>query len=239
MNPWNPWHVKVAATLAVVGVALGTWYAYRKKEMYAGVSRVVHVLPCCTAASVQTLGQQYPLAELNVWNPERLSEFTRSMYPLIWEALEKHPNTPRTDLWRVLLGAHFGGLIVSENVRLRESDLDRYFPTRDKEIVLFTESEWTDPEDTRMRDQPIRRGIPEEAVRVSFRVFSASVPHHPFLRKMLDRQLYHLDTLTIQSEYDSWYATGKVCWSTCYAEFGRTDPTVERVPLKQTQRMMY
>jgi hypothetical protein len=236
----NAWQIKVATALALVAVGLSAWYMYRKKEMYVvGVTRVVHVLPCCADESVQALRKQYPLAELNVWTTERLVGFTQHSYPLIWEALEKHPSTPRTDLWRVLLGAHFGGLILSENVRLRDSDLDRYFASQGKEILLFTESEWTDPLDARMRDEPIRRGIPEEVVRLSFRVFSASAPHHPFLRKVLDRQMYHLDTLTIQSEYDSGYATGKVCWSTCYAEFGRTDPTVERVSLDEANTMVY
>ena len=184
------------------------------------------------------LQKRYPDMKVKLWTKPETEKFVRTHYPHVWKTLEKHASRPvqYIDVIRVLLVYHFGGLSIQYGGSLH-SEIHDYFASGKQTALLFTEYVWNE-NDHREVSKRLRKGVPEEQIRVLLGMFSASISKHPYFLKVLERQCNNLEQYDVQEDYDILFISGNACFSTCYAEFGHNDPSVQLVDLQRTWQLV-
>ncbi len=189
-------------------------------------------------APIESLRQYAPDFEIRLWTWSRARDFCRQQYPEVWTTVEKCPHpTMMVDILRWLMVLHFGGIYwqVSTTPLVPMASL---LPAPGKSVRLFTEFVLTPAQCLAMAAEPIRRGEPEEPVRVLNQVFAAE-PGATFIRKMLDLVLERNRTHVPERDYDVLYVGANAALSTAYDRFGKNDPGVELVDRETSKRLLH
>ena len=172
-----------------------------------------------------------------LWTYDKAEDFCRSHYPDIGRLMHTlaHP-TMRVDVLRWLVVWHFGGIYWQYDMNPL-APMDRMLPSKGKEAKVFTEFVADSKHCRKMAAEPIRRGEPEEPVRILNQCFSA-IPRQQFIRKVLDLILERSRTLVPKKDYDILYICANAAVSTVYDQFGKHDAMVERVSRADTRSLM-
>ena len=187
-------------------------------------------------APYERVRQCAPDFEVRLWTYDRARGFASEHYPEIWAALQSVPRPMMiVDVLRWLVVHHHGGIYWQYGSTSRVP-MTEFLPSPGKAVKLFTEVVITPEFARQMAFEPIRRGEPEERVRIRNQVFSAA-PRSDFVASVLDLQLMRLKSHPVCRDYDVLFVTGPALCSTVYDRCGPTDPRVELVPLDQSERM--
>ena len=178
-----------------------------------------------------------PDFEMRLWTLSPTKDFCQQYYPSLWEALMKCGRViMMMDVLRWLIVNHFGGIYwqMSTTPLMRMS---AYLPPPNKHVRLFTEFLLTPAQCMAMAAEPIRAGKPEEPIRISNQVFSAS-PGSPYRQKTIDFLLKRIQTMTPKKDYDVLYISANAAVSEAYDTFGKSDSSIELTDLTTTRRMI-
>lgn len=178
-----------------------------------------------------------PDFEVQLWTLKRAEEFAEENYPdigkLMWSLA--HP-TMMVDVLRWLVVYHFGGIYWQYDMNPLVP-MTRMLPPEECQVRLFTECVVDDAWCREVAQIPIRRGEPEEPIRVCNQAFSAT-PRQPFIKRVLDLIVERATRLTPQEDYDILYICANAAVSTAYDRYGKDDPAIDLVPEPETRRMM-
>jgi hypothetical protein len=165
---------------------------------------------------------------VRMWTgPELQKEF-----PKMWTTSLKESARPTqmVDLFRWAVVARYGGVYLQYGTRVHNDNLDRLRPSSGHTVKLFTERVLTTEQCQEAgRRHTIRRGVPEEPVRVMNQVFSASVVEHPFIVRCRDTILRNMVERKPVHDYDILYLGANALVSTLYDVWGTTDRSVQLV----------
>ncbi len=178
-----------------------------------------------------------PDFEVRLWTYSKAKEFCSSLYPSVWDVVQKCPHpTMMVDILRWVVIHHFGG-IYWQMTTTPLTDMNHLLPSEGKTVRLFTEFNSTPDQCRLMAAEPIRNGEPEEPIRVLNQVFSAQ-PKTYFIQKHIDLILKRNLTYTPRKDYDILFIGANAALSTSYDRFGKTDPTVELINLENSRLML-
>ena len=175
-----------------------------------------------------------------MWTYSKAKNFCLKHYPKIWSVLQQHAARPvmYVDVLRWLVVYHFGGIYWQyHSIPLVES-MTGFLPCNGKQIRLFTECILTQEFAQQMAQNPIRRGEPEELVRVASQVFSCSTKKNKILRKLVDFLVTRVKKNKVHCDYDILYISGNAGISEYYDQCMQHNPRVELVSLEETGKMI-
>lgn len=148
-----------------------------------------------------------------IWDKKKSYNFILEEFPIwvpIWNSCTR--KVMLSDLLRTLVVYRYGGMYRDIDL-VNKVDIKSVWEKRG--TVLFTETIMGQAEaDLVGVNEPIRRGKPEELVRVANYAF-ASAPFEPFLYFLLHEMRIRFD-LPVKNDYDILYITGPALWSTIY-----------------------
>ena len=179
-----------------------------------------------------------PDARFHLWDRDELEPLANDYEPGLWEELF-HLSRPvmAVDILRWLILYRFGGLYWQIGC-VPWYPIDAFVPDNpDVACRLWTENVMLPEQCRQMAAKPIRKGIPEEPVRIAIQVLY-SRPEAPFALKMLSFLLDRVRALVPREDYDVLYITGNAAMSEAYDRFGKNDPHVELMNLAQTRQMV-
>ncbi len=156
--------------------------------------------------------------KIKLWTLSKLLKFTYKFYPKyikIWEKI-KHP-VQAVDFYRLLIVYHYGG-IYWQYGSIKKNDIDNFIPQEDFSIKLFVEKILEKDFSNEMKFKPIRKGKPEELIRVAYQCYSA-YPKDEFLYYCIKKSWKNLNTLEVKSQYDILYIGGNAMFSEAYDEY--------------------
>lgn len=178
-----------------------------------------------------------PDFDVRLWTFPLCRDFCIQYYPSVWDVLKTCPRpVMMIDVLRWLVVSHFGGIYW----QMRTTPLvpmQNFLPSPGKAVRLFTENVMSPAQCQAMTAEPIRAGKPEEPIRISNQVFSAS-PGAPYLQKTIGFLLNRIQTMTPKKDYDVLYISANAAVSEAYDTFGKNDSDVELTSLEQTRRIM-
>lgn len=158
-------------------------------------------------------------ANIYMWTYPELREFSNKHEPGLWDRLwskVKHP-TQIVDFYRWFVVYHLGGIYWQY-----ESEYHmplKMLKSKDNDVVLLTESIISKTFAEKIgREQIIRKGIPEEEIRVANQVFW-SKPHSKFVKHVMDSILERLDKYTVNNDYDILYIGANAMISEVYDRY--------------------
>jgi hypothetical protein len=154
-----------------------------------------------------------------MWTLSKLRAFTRKEYPGVWEFLWNRIDRPTqlVDFMRLLVVYHFGGVYLQYGSKLF-IELAFLLPANKAQTRLFTESLISEEVSAKGVKIPIRRGKPEETIRIANQMFS-SVKHGAFLRFCLKKYLKNINTWRVSCDYDILYLGANAMTSEAHGEF--------------------
>lgn len=181
-----------------------------------------------------------PNAHVIMWTHSKTKEFCAKYYPAIWDTIEKFSqrNVMYIDILRCLVVHHYGGIYWQYDCIPYCSSMLEYLPSKDKKLRLFTETIISQEFSKRMALEPIRKGRPEEIVRVATQVFSANERKNSILIDHVAFQLQRMLTDKLICDYDLLYITANAAMSEYYDRFAKCDKDVELVSLELAQKMV-
>jgi len=155
----------------------------------------------------------------------------RSEFPDVWNYAVKESVRPTqiVDLMRWVVLWKYGGLYLQYD-SVPHVSLERFLPGQSSEVRLFTETVLT-PEQSKQNAfiDPIRKGVPEEPVRVCNQVMSVIRPHHPFVELCCETILHNLRHTKATTDYQILWSSANTCISTLYDQVGQHNPTIELI----------
>jgi len=159
-----------------------------------------------------------PEYNIKLWTLSKIKQFTNEFYPIyneIWDKI-KHP-IQAVDFFRLLIVYHYGGIYWQYGSK-QKVDLQWLTPPKDKNTQLFVECIINKNFANKMKNEPIRKGKPEELVRVVLGLFVA-LPKDKFLDYCIKKSWKNLNTLQVKSQYDILYIGGNAMFSEAYDEY--------------------
>lgn len=178
-----------------------------------------------------------PDFEVKLWDYPATEALCLEHYPDIWRVANEQPRPMMlVNTLRWLMVYHFGGISWQYDMNPLVP-MERILPSPGKECRVFTEFELTPAQCRIQAPEPIRKGEPEETVRIPSQAFAA-VPRHRYMKAVVDFIHGRCQTYTFKRDYDCQFMSGNAAASTAYDRFGKNDPTVERIGLAETRRMM-
>tara|TARA_X000000368_G_C22911056_1_gene658572 strand:- start:46 stop:882 length:837 start_codon:yes stop_codon:yes gene_type:complete len=159
-----------------------------------------------------------PEYKIKLWTLSKIKKFTNEFYPMyneIWDKI-KHP-TQAVDFFRLLVVYHYGGIYWQYDSK-QKVNLQCFAPPHDKNTRLFVEMVLNKKYANEMKNEPIRKGKPEELVRVSNQCYSA-LPKDKFLDYCIKKSWKNLNTLQVKSQYDILYIGANAMISEAYDEY--------------------
>lgn len=179
-----------------------------------------------------------PNYNVRMWTLPDCKQFVRQFYPDYEHIIF---NTPRpvmmVDILRLLIVYHYGGIYWQYGSKPLV-DMDNFLPSVGKNVKLFTEIILTPEFANTMKNEPIRKGEPEELIRVCTQIFSAN-PRHPYLLALFKNAVQNMQTYPIVRDYDILYTTGNAMMSTMYEKVGRYQQDIELVGNDRLKEMIY
>lgn len=185
--------------------------------------------------------KSYPDWRIEMWTLPKLREFSKKHYPGIWERAWKAASRPTqiVDLYRWIVVHHFGGLYFQYSSQLMV-DPEMLLPSRGKGVRLFTEFVWFSPLLRQMPAWrfPIRKGQPEERLRIMNQLFSAT-PKHPYIQLTWQTILARMERFKPECDYDILFIGANAFVSEVYEQVGQKMLNdVELLNFWQTRRMV-
>ncbi len=178
-----------------------------------------------------------PTFRVRLWTFDQSARFADAHYPGVWPLMMSLARpTMMVDIMRWLVVYHYGGIYWQYEMDAL-AGMDQALPGPGKSVKLFTEFVNDSDYCRRMANEPIRKGIPEEPVRVCNQCFAA-VKNHPFVKQVLDTILNRSATLVPRRDYDILYICANAAVSTVYDQVGVVDRHVELVSKADTRQMM-
>ena len=178
-----------------------------------------------------------PNFEVKLWDYYTTEAFCLKHYPKIWKVARALPRPMMlVNTLRWLVVYHFGGISWQYDMNPLVP-MERILPSPGKEARVFTEFVLNPEECLIKASEPIRKGEPEESVRVPSQAFCA-VPRHRYIKSAVDLIHERSKRHVFKRDYDCQFMTGNAAASAAYDLFGKNDPTVERVPRDETWQMM-
>lgn len=159
-----------------------------------------------------------PEYKIKLWTLSKIKQFTNEFYPIyneIWDKI-KHP-VQAVDFFRLLVVYHYGGIYWQYGSK-QKLDLQFFTPPKDKNTRLFVECIINKDFSNKMKNEPIRKGKPEELVRVVLGLFVV-FPKDKFLDYCIKKSWKNLNTLQLKSQYDILYIGGNAMFSEAYDEY--------------------
>ena len=159
-----------------------------------------------------------PEYEIKLWTLSKIKQFTNEFCPMyneIWNKI-KHP-TQAVDFFRLLVVYHYGGIYWQYGSK-QKVNLQFFAPPQNKTIRLFVETILNKNFANKMKNEPIRKGKPEELIRVANQCYSA-LPKDKFLDYCIKKSWKNLDTLKVYSQYDILYIGANAMFSEAYDEY--------------------
>lgn len=177
-------------------------------------------------------------AEFHLWGQEELEALSEGYRPGLWKELSGLARpVMAVDILRWLVLYREGGLYWQLGC-VPWRPLEAFVPENpDVECQLWTENVMTEAECRAMAAKPIRKGLPEEPVRVTIGVIYCK-QGAAFAKRMLDFLLERAKRWTPQEDYDVLYITGNAAMSEAWDRFGKDDPRVELTGLEETRQMV-
>jgi len=180
-----------------------------------------------------------PSWEVKMWTLSKVKEFSNENYPGIWEIVWDAVDRPTqaVDLFRILITYHYGGIYWQYGSK-QLCDLQFFVPNSRKRRILFVEAIYSKAMCNQMSVVPIRKGKPEEAVRICNQIFSA-YSKDPFLEYCLKKSLDNLKNYKVTCDYDILYIGANAMMSEAFDEFikGKYLKTTMLVPMNIHHRM--
>ncbi|MDY0144491.1 MAG: hypothetical protein RBS84_00685 [Kiritimatiellia bacterium] len=175
--------------------------------------------------------------DVRLWTYPKAMALCEEHYPDIWATLQTVSRpVMMVDMLRWVVVHHHGGIYWQMNTTPLVR-MESFLPAAGKGVRLFTEFDLSEDQCQKALIEPIRRGEPEEAKRISTQVFSA-VKGAGFIKQMIQFLLARLRQHTPTRDYDILFIAGNAAASTGYDQFGKNDATVEVVGLADSRRMM-
>ena len=159
-----------------------------------------------------------PKYKIKLWTLSKIKKFTNKFYPVyneIWNKI-KHP-TQAVDFFRLLVVYHYGGIYWQYDSK-QKVKLKYFIPSQNKRTRLFVECILSNEFADKMKNEPIRKGKPEELVRVANQCYSA-FPNDKFLDYCIKKSWKNLNTLEVKSQYDILYVGANAMISEAYDEY--------------------
>lgn len=186
--------------------------------------------------------ENIPNGRVVMWTWSKMESFCLLYYPEIWTTLKLSTTRPImfVDILRWLVVYHFGGIYWQYCSLPLSSSMSDYllFENSLKKIKLFTEAIITEEFSQKMADQPIRKGQPEELIRVVTGAFSSLDRKNPALLDIVNFLLERLKTEKALVDYDILYITGNAAISTYYDLYGQFNEEIELVSLEKTKKLI-
>ena len=160
--------------------------------------------------------------DVKLWGLSELKSFISEYYPKyfsIWRLI-KHP-MQAVDFLRLLVTYHFGGIYYQYD-SVQKAALDKFVPPVNKVGRLFVEKIISELYSKKMANERLRRGKPEELLRVANQVFSA-YPKNEFLLYCINKSWNNLNNMTVRSQYDILYVGANAMFSEAYHEYPYKD----------------
>jgi hypothetical protein len=175
--------------------------------------------------------KQYPDFRIEMWTLPKLKQFVAEQYPNYESTIFNLPRpTMIVDFLRLLIVYHYGGIYWQYESKCRNK-LELFLPRVNKNMKLLTELVLTDDLCKKAGEEQIRKGVPEESVRVCNQIFSA-VPRHPYVLKLFERAIENMNRVgEIKCDYDILYVGANAMMSQMYNEVGQYRTDIELVPL--------
>lgn len=178
-----------------------------------------------------------PDFDVQLWTYSKARDFCSCLYPSVWNIVQKCPHpTMMVDILRWVIVHHFGGIYwqISTTPLLGMKDL---LPSTGKKVRLFTEFHLSPGQCQNMAAEPIRKGEPEEPIRVLNQVFAAE-PQTDFIQKHIALILERNVSCVPKNDYDILFIGANAALSTSYDRFGKNDPSVELMSLEKSRCML-
>lgn len=200
----------------------------RLKENYMDFSQTFY----------QDMVKMYPDFRVEMWTLPKLKHFVTEHYPTYESLIFNLPRpTMIVDFLRLLLVYHYGGIYWQYESKC-QTNMEYFLPRDGMNVKLFTEIVLSDDQCKKMANEPIRKGVPEEAIRVCNQVFSA-VPKHPYLFQLFDQAVKNMNRIgKIQRDYDILYIGANAMMSQMYNTVGQYQSDIERVPMGIVKQMV-
>lgn len=187
--------------------------------------------------SYEKMKEKYPEYMIKLWTLPDLQQFLRDFYPEYYDIIFNLPRPVMiVDFMRLLIVYHYGGLYWQYGSDAKV-EMDRFLPSKNKNVKLFTEAVLTPEFCEKMKEEPIRNGEPEEPVRVYSAMFSA-IPKHPYLRYLFLTAVENSKKYNVKRDYDILYIGSNAMMSTVYDRIGQNWNDIELVDYDTTNDMI-
>lgn len=188
-------------------------------------------------APYERMRKYAPDFEVKLWDYRAAEAFCLEHYPDVWRDLKSAARPVMlVDSLRWLVVYHFGGVYWQYDMTPL-APIERMMPAAGMQARMFVEFILSEEQCRRMAEQPIRKGVPEEPIRVLTQTFSA-VPRHPFVWKTFALIMERIRTLELKCDYDLLYISANAVASTGYDLYGRPDPAVELTSREDTRKLI-
>jgi len=186
----------------------------------------------------EELKRNNPEYNIKLWILPDIQEFIRDFYPEYYDIIFNLPRpTMIVDFIRLLVVYHYGGIYWQYASISKVSSTDAFQPSPNKKVKLFTESVLSQSYADKMKDEPIRKGEPEELTRVCNQVFSA-VPKHPYMLMLFMTAIENSKKYEVKKDYDILYIGANAMMSSVYDKIGKLRDDVELIDYKRTKKMI-
>lgn len=187
----------------------------------------------------QQLQESHPEYNVKMWTLDDCKKFVKKFYPSYESIIFNAPRpVMMVDILRLLIVYHYGGIYWQYGSKPLVG-MEQFLPNSpSKNVKLFTEVMLTPEFSNEMRKEPIRRGEPEERVRVCTQIFSA-IARHPYMFELFKTAVENMQAYPIQRDYDILYTTGNAMMSTVYDKVGKHRNDIELVGVNQLSTMAF
>lgn len=186
------------------------------------------------------LVENHPDWMVTMWTAPKLRDFSEKHYPGLWDRAWSAAARPTqiVDLYRWVVVYHFGGVYFQYQSQMNVEP-EMLLPSKSYGVRLFTEFVWFSPFIRKIPAWrfPIRKGAPEERLRIMNQLFSAT-PRHPYALLSWTEILARMERMKPSCDYDILFIGANACVSELYERFGSHISDVELLNFWQSRRMV-
>jgi|694.fasta_scaffold03093_30 hypothetical protein len=189
-------------------------------------------------SSYEDLKKNNPDYNIKLWTLIDIQDFLKKFYPEYYDTIFNLPRPVMiVDFMRLLIIYHYGGIYWQYGSERKVDSMDIFLPSPNKKVKLFTEIIISQEMSNIMKDEPIRKGEPEEFIRVYTGIFSAFPKHH-YIHTLFLTAIENSKKYRVQKDYDILYIGGNTMMSSVYDKIGKQLEDVELVDYYTTTKMI-
>jgi hypothetical protein len=180
-------------------------------------------------SSYEDLKKNNPDYNIKLWTLIDIQDFLRQFYPEYYDTIFNLVRPVMiVDIMRLLVMYHYGGIYWQYGSERKAESMDMFQPSPNKKVKLFTETIISQEIANTMKDEPIRKGEPEELIRICTQIFS-SFPKNSYIHTLFLTALENSKKYTVEKDYDILYITGNAMMSSVYDKIGKQIEDIELV----------